>query len=142
MDIIDVSSALRSVISILHKRLRKQMYSVATHSITELETMGFLYREPPLLPSQLAALTRVKTQSMSQILNKMELQKIIKRTPSKVDKRKIYISLTAAGKKLVEQTRYERDEWLSNSIEKSLTTKEKKALENAILILTKLAKTP
>lgn len=135
---IELSSSLRSVISILHKRLRKQMYTAETYSITEIETLGLLYRQSSLLPSQLAALTKVKTQSMSQVLNKMEEQNIIKRTPSKEDKRKTYISLTASGKKIIEKTRYERDLWLSNAIAGTCTLEERAILKKALVPLKKL----
>jgi DNA-binding MarR family transcriptional regulator len=138
MEAIELSSALRSAISILHKRLRKQMYSAQTHSITELETMGFLYRQGSLLPSELAAQTKVKTQSMSQVLNKMEAQKIIERTPSQEDKRKTYISLTDLGKKIVEQTRYERDEWLAKAIAETCNKQERELLIKALTPLKKL----
>jgi DNA-binding MarR family transcriptional regulator len=138
MDIPELSSSLRSVISALHKGLRKKIYSVHEYSMTEMETIGHLYRNPSALPTELAAITRVKTQSMSQVLNKLEEQGVITRTPSEEDKRKVYISLTGTGKKLVEKTRYERDELLKDMIEKSLTDKEKDLLVRALPVLRKL----
>jgi DNA-binding MarR family transcriptional regulator len=75
---------------------------------------------------------------MSQILKKLEEEGIIKRTPSKEDKRKVFISLTGSGKKMVEKTKYERDEWLREAIEKALTEKERELLINALPILNKL----
>jgi DNA-binding MarR family transcriptional regulator len=136
----ELSSSLRAVISALHKGLRKQLYSVDTYSMTELETIKHLAKNTSLLPSELAALTRIKTQSMSQILNKLEKQNVIKRTTSTEDKRKVYISLTDSGVKFVEQVRYDRDEWLKELIEKSLSEDEKKLLEEALPVLHKLIK--
>jgi DNA-binding MarR family transcriptional regulator len=136
----ELSASLRSAVSALHKRLRKQMYSVATYSITEIITMGYLYRQGAMLPSELAVHTGVKTQSMSQILNKMQEHKLIRREPSKEDGRKVYISLTAHGKKIVEKTRYERDEWLGAAMEQHLTVKEATVLAQSITILEKLSK--
>jgi DNA-binding MarR family transcriptional regulator len=112
MSTAELSSSLRSVISGLHKGLRKQMHSVSSYSMTEIETIAHLARCSSLLPTELAALTKIKTQSMSQILNKMEEQQVIKKTPSKDDKRKVFISLTSSGKKIVEKVKYEKDEWL------------------------------
>lgn len=134
-----LASDLRAVISALHKGLRR--FSVNSYSMTEMETIGLLTREPALLPSQLAALTRVKTQTMSQILNKLEAQRVIKRTPSKEDKRSILISLTAPGRKMVQQMRYERDEWLRHAIDTALTEKEKDLLIKAVPLLNKLVDT-
>lgn len=138
MNGIELASSLRSVIGALHKGLRKQTSVVQKYSMTEMETIGHLNRNPKLLPTELAALTRITTQSMSQILSKMEKLKIIKRTPAKDDKRKVYISLTALGKKMIVETLYERDEWLKNEIEQLLSAKEKETLEKALPVLNKL----
>lgn len=141
MDSMALSSQLRSVVSSLHKGLRKQSSEISSYSMTELETIANLVKNPSLLPTELASLTRVKTQSMSNILNKLEEQSVIKRTPSKEDKRKVYISLTATGKKMIEKAIYERDEWLKHVIENSLTEKERTLLEKCLPILNKLAET-
>ena len=78
---------------------------------------------------------------MSQILKKLEEQEIIKRTPSDTDKRKVYISLTPFGKGMVEKARYDRDEWLKESIEKLLTNKEQELLVRVLPVLNKLIQT-
>jgi DNA-binding MarR family transcriptional regulator len=134
----DLASSLRITISLLHKSLRKQMYSINALSLTEMETIGHLIRNSALLPSELANLTRVKTQSMSQIIKKLEELELIIRTPSKEDGRKVYISLTESGKQAVEQTRLERDQWLSDAIEETLTKEEKALLEKVIPVLNKI----
>ena len=138
MNTLELSSSLRTAVAALHKVLRKQGSVISAYSMTERETIGLLMRNPALLPTELAALTKVKTQSMSHILNNLEEQGLIKRTPSKEDKRKVYISITSAGKKIVEKARYEWDEWLKDAIEKSLTEKEKKSLEESLPALNKL----
>ena len=141
METKELASSLRSAISALHKGLRKQTQAANTYSMTEIETISHLIRNGSLLPTELASLTRITTQSMSQIIKKMEEEGIIKRTPSKEDKRKVYISLTSSGKKTVEKTRYEKDEWLKTIIEKSLSTKEKELLIKALSVLNKLSQT-
>jgi DNA-binding MarR family transcriptional regulator len=138
MNTTELSSSLRIAVSNLHKGLRKQADSVKEYSMTEVETIAHLSRSS-LLTTELAVLTRVKTQSMSQILKKLEGQGIIKRIPSKDDKRKVFISLTSFGKKIVERVRYDKDEWLKNTIEKSLTPKETELLAKALVLLNKLA---
>lgn len=140
MDTIKLASSLRSVVGALHKGLRKQSSVIRKYSMTEMETVGHLHRNQQLLPTELAALTRVTTQSMSQILSKMKRMEIIKRTPVKEDKRKVFISLTTCGKKMVNETLYERDEWLKNEIEQTLSTEEKEILEKALPVLSKLLK--
>ena len=138
MNSTELSSSLRAVVSALHKGLRKQLYSVNTYSMTELDTIRHLAKNASFLPSELAALTQIKSQSMSQILNKLEKQEIIKRTASTYDKRKVYISLTDSGIKFVELARYHRDEWLKDLIEATLTEDEKNLLAKALPVLNKL----
>ena len=138
MDTLELSSSLRTTVSTIHKMLRKQSSTISKYSMTERETIGHLIRNTSLLPTELANLTKVKTQSMSHILNKLEEQGIIKRTPSMDDKRKVFISITPAGKKIVEKARYEWDEWLKGIIEKSLSEKERELLIKVLPVLNKL----
>jgi DNA-binding MarR family transcriptional regulator len=140
MDLTELSSSIRTSVSGLHKVLRKQMSGVSEYSMTEIETLAHLARNASLLPTELAALTKVKTQSMSQILKKLEGHGIISRTPSKEDMRKVYISLSPAGRKMIEQTRNEKDEWLSAALT-NLTEKERELLVKALPIMDKLIET-
>jgi DNA-binding MarR family transcriptional regulator len=139
MNTTTLASSLRQAISGLYKGLRKTMSSVASCSMTEIETVGHIARHQRIQPTELAVLTRITPQSMSQILTGMEKAGVIKKVAAKEDKRKVYISLTAAGRDLLEQTRYERDEWLKKSIDETLTKEETEILAKAIPILNKLA---
>jgi len=135
----ELASALRTIISKMSKRLRKQMHTVDSLSITEVTTLSNLYHHHTLFPSEMAGMVKVKAQSMSHIINRLEEAKLINKTPSETDKRKVAITLTDLGKLKVEQSRYERDEWLDNAIEHHLAADEKKLLKNAILLMDKLA---
>jgi DNA-binding MarR family transcriptional regulator len=134
----ELSTSFRAVISGLHKGLRKQLYSTNAYSMTEIDTIRHLYHSTSLLPSELAVLTRIKTQSMSQILNKIEKHGVILRTPSETDKRKVYISLSPFGLEIVQKIKYDKDEWLQDTIEKTLTAEEIELLEKALPLLRKL----
>ncbi len=110
---------------------------MGSFSITERTTLSYLSRESALYPSELAEINKIKKQSMSQVLNRLEGAKMIRRVISKEDKRKVAISLTALGKKMVEQSRYERDEWLAGAMQSVLQEKEMRILEAAIPLLEK-----
>ncbi len=135
----DLASALRGVISDLHKRLRKQAYSGGTLSITEATTLSYLYRAGSLSPSELAAINKIKKQSMSQVLKHLEEFKLIRRVASKQDGRKVAIVLSAVGEKMVDKSRYERDEWLAAAIRARLGEKGAEVLAAAIPLLHALA---
>lgn len=108
-------------------------------SITEVTTLSHLYQSGSLFPSEMADIVKIKAQSMSQILNRMEGLNLIIKTPSETDKRKVSVSLTDFGKQMVDQTRDERDEWLNNAIEHHLSASEKKLLQDAIVLMDKIA---
>lgn len=131
-------SGLRSSISQLHKLMRKQMREVESFNLTELETFVLIFRNPGILSSRLAESLHITNQSMSQILGKFEEIGAISRTVSELDKRKMQITLTEKGRQMVEQTRIERDKWLEDRIEKSLTAEEIELLKNAVPVLQKL----
>ena len=137
--IFELASELRAVISDLHKRLRKQFYSGGELSITEQTTLSYLYRAGSLFPSELADINKIRKQSMSQVLSHLEELKLIRRTVSREDKRKTAISLTAAGEKLVDKSRYERDEWLAKAIKARLGEKEVQVLAAAMPLLRLIA---
>jgi len=138
MDILELSSTLQRTITTLHKELRKHISLVSVYSMTELETIAHLSRNPDLMPSQLATLTRVKTQSMSQILHKLENDQLIQRKPCSNDKRIIYISLTPYGTRMVEKMKKDKNEWLQSTIEAVLNEEEILRLEQALPLLHKL----
>jgi DNA-binding MarR family transcriptional regulator len=141
MDTFETASALRGAVSDLHKRLRKQAYSAGGLSITETYTLSYLYRSGGLSPSELAEINKIKKQSMSQVLSHLEELKLIKRVVSAEDKRKMVISLTVHGTRVVEKTRYERDEWLAQAIGERLGEKELKTLAAVIPLLQRIADT-
>jgi DNA-binding MarR family transcriptional regulator len=135
----ELASSLRDIVSRMHKRLRREVKSINKLSLTEITTLSYLYTNGSMYPSELAEVAMVKAQSMSQIITHLEELEIITKTPSETDKRKVAISLTEFGKQMVEQTRYERDEWMDDAIENNLSASEKKTLQDAVMLMNKLA---
>ena len=134
----EIAENLRRVISRLLKILKNQTKNDELLSLTERSTLSSIYQYSEILPSELAKMEKVTAQSMSQIINKLLEHGFIKKTPSKTDKRKVIITITATGKKNVEKRRLEKQEWLAQSILEKTTQKEKELLVNAIKVLAKL----
>ena len=122
----------------MSKRLRKHMNDADNFSISEITTLSHLYNDESHSPSELADLIKVKTQSMSEVLSRLCKLGIINKTVSATDKRKFVVTLTENGRKIVEQTRYERDEWLTNAIESQLNDREKEVLSEAVILMERL----
>jgi DNA-binding MarR family transcriptional regulator len=134
----EIAENLRRVISRLLKILKNQTKNDELLSLTERSTLSSIYQYSEILPSELAVMEKVTAQSMSQIINKLLEHGFIKKTPSKTDKRKVIITITATGKKIVEKRRLEKQEWLAQSIFEKTTQTEKEILVNAIKVLAKL----
>ena len=139
-DIQDIQfvSDLRTVVTRLVKKLRKESITAHQLSLTERSTMGLLLQQGSLLPSELAEMEKITNQSMSQILAHLLELGFITRTNSETDKRKVLISLTAAGHELITKMHNERDEWLAGAISQACTPEDQELLKKAIGPLTKL----
>ena len=133
-----LASELRTVVTRLIKKLRKQSSTAAQLSLTERTTIALLDHHGELLPNELAAMEKITTQSMSQILSKLLEMGLIKRRISETDKRKAIITLSDLGRTMLYQVRNERDEWLNKALEATCTAEEKALLKKAIGPLTKL----
>lgn len=135
----ELAPSIRLMISKMHRMLVKQIKIVDNLSISEVTTLANLYRHQSLYPSQMAEMLNIKAQSMSQIINHLSELNFIEKTNSETDKRKVAISLSARGTKLVEDSRCNRDEWLTKAIEATLSASEKQSLSKAIELLEKVA---
>jgi DNA-binding MarR family transcriptional regulator len=133
-----VATQLRITIHRLVKLLRRQTRNEAQLSLTERATLGLLYNEGQMAPSDIARTEKVTTQSMSQVINHLFDVGYIDRTPSDDDKRKVLLSLTPAGRAYVEQVRQDKQEWLTKALHEKVTPAEKDLLREALQILTKL----
>ena len=133
-----LASDLRTVVTRLIKKLRKESVTGQQLSLTERSTWLLLYQHKELLPSELASMEKITNQSMSQMLNHLLELGYITRTASDTDKRKVMISLTELGEQTIVQVRSERDEWLAKAISESCNEEEVACLKQVIGPLTKL----
>src|SRR5215469_6328863 len=135
---LELATALRTTIHRLVKLLRRESRNDAQLSLTERSTLGLLYPDLTLAPSEIARMEKVTTQSMSQVINHLMELDLISRTPSGEDKRKVLLSLTPAGRVYVEQRRRDKQEWLANALHEKLGSADKDLLMEALHLLTKL----
>jgi DNA-binding MarR family transcriptional regulator len=135
---IQLASDLRTVVTRMVKKLRRESVTAQQLSLTERSTMSLLYQHKELLPSELASMEKITNQSMSQILNELLKFNYISRTASDTDGRKVIISLTEEGEKTILQMRSERDMWLARAIRETCNEEEEALLRKVIETLTKL----
>lgn len=135
---IQFASDLRSTITRLVKKLRKESPTGQQLSLTERSTMAQLYQNKAMLPSELAANEMITNQSMSQVLNHLRELGYITRTASETDGRKVNISLSDHGEQTLQQFRHERDEWLADAIASACTPEEQELLKKILVPLGKV----
>jgi len=133
-----LAEQLRTVLGRLVRKLRKLSPADEQLSQTERSILVLLDQHEKLLSAELAIMEKITPQSMGQLLNHLAALDLIKKNISKEDKRKVFISLSAAGKNRLIKVRKERDEWLNMAIAKVCTEKEQAILLKAIVPLTKL----
>ncbi|MDP4251513.1 MAG: MarR family transcriptional regulator, partial [Bacteroidota bacterium] len=126
------------VVSRLVKKLRHKSASGEKLSLTERSTIALLDQHKELLPSELAVMEKITTQSMSQVLNHLLDLDYITRRVSDADKRKVIISLSKTGQSVLHKMRNERDEWLNNALINACSTRDQDTLRRAIGPLTRL----
>jgi DNA-binding MarR family transcriptional regulator len=134
----ELAAGLRTTIHRLVKLLRRETRNDAQLSLTERATLGLLYPDNQLAPSDIARTEKVTTQSISQVINHLAELTYIERTPSGEDKRKVLLSLTPAGRAYVEQIRKDKQEWLAGALQAKTTPQEKALLAQALSIIDKL----
>lgn len=138
----ELARELRNTVTRLIKRLRRQSSTGGEFSLTERSTLALLEQHGQLLPSELAAMEHITTQSMSQILNHLQGLNLIIRTPSATDGRKVIITLSTLGQEKINKVRNEREEWLNKAIYEVCTPEEQELLLKALGPLKKLIEYP
>jgi DNA-binding MarR family transcriptional regulator len=131
----DVAYAIRDLVTKMGRRLRKQVSNPEQMSVAELNVLYLMVTTEEMLPSELSAQLNISSQYMSQVLNHLEELGYISRKPSPKDKRKTFAVMTAKGKKMVQVTRQEREEWLADQVSKKYSTKDKELIQKAIKLI-------
>ncbi|MEA2141115.1 MAG: hypothetical protein QOC91_1214 [Solirubrobacteraceae bacterium] len=130
-----LASRLRLALGHLVRRLR------AEHSFpfTQGSVLGRLDREGRRSIGDLAALERVRPQSMTQTIADLEADGLIARRADPADGRRTLVELTERGLQTLQADRRHREGWLANAIADDLTPREQRLLADALPLLERLA---
>lgn len=135
---VEAAGRLRTVVGRLIKMMRRETKNEEQLSLTERAALGAIYNHGELLPSDIAKMEKVTTQSMSQVINHLFEIGYILKTPSAEDKRKVLLSLTESGKAYVEKNRHDKEEWLAKTMHERLSVEEREMLMSAMKLIEKL----
>ncbi|HWH25697.1 MAG TPA: MarR family transcriptional regulator [Pseudolysinimonas sp.] len=128
-----------------HEALRpliRQLISARTLSRGKAGVLWQLSRRGRATASELAAAERVSAQAITIAVRELEELKLVGRTPDDVDRRKIWVELTDAGRRRLEDELLAGRGWLDDAIVSKLSDDERATLASVLPILHKLMGEP
>jgi DNA-binding MarR family transcriptional regulator len=130
-----LASELRETLGHLVRRLR------AEHGfpLSQGSVLGRLERGGPQSISDLAAVERVRPQSMAQTVRDLETAGLVLRRPDPDDGRRAFVELTDTGRTTLAADRRHREGWLAQALEQDLSVQEREILREAVGLLRRLA---
>jgi DNA-binding MarR family transcriptional regulator len=120
-------------------RLVRRMRAEPGPPIPVMAVLGLLRREGPSSVSDLAAVQRMRPQSMAQTVKELEASGLVTRRPDPADGRRAFVELTEAGRDAVDTARAAREDWLMLTLERELDAAERAELRRALALLDRIA---
>lgn len=130
---------LRVVVS----RVRRKLKEISdAHELTPSQTsvLSRLDKDGAASASDLAAAERVRPQSMAATLAVLDERGLIQRRADPRDGRRQLISLSTAGREFIDDSRQEREEWLTRALQDRYSEAERHILIEALTLLDRLTR--
>ena len=132
----ELASALRLSLLRAARRIRSQRVNT-TATLSQLSALATVRKFGPLSAGEVATIERVQPPSMTKILAALEGSGWVERAAHPDDRRQSIISITPAGRALLEAETRARDEWLSNRLVE-FSEAELQILRDAVAVLDRL----
>ena len=136
--ITEIAGALRESIGLLLRRLR-QVRVEGELTLPESSALTRLHRGGPATSSALARLEQISPQSMGTTLAALEARGLVERHPDPADGRRVVLSVTGAGRQVIQDKRNARTQQLATALSASFTRAELRQLRAAAPLLDRLA---
>jgi DNA-binding MarR family transcriptional regulator len=134
-DPLTIAGRLRPVLLRLARELRREIHSLGVTG-GQMSLLAIIKHNPGITATELAERERVSAPGMSGHLVRLESAKLIERTRAS-DRRRIGLSVTTEGEKVLRSVRNRRTAWLVARLEK-LEPSEREDIERSIDALEKL----
>lgn len=133
----ELATQLRTTFGNLRRKVQQQS-GQTDFSASQISAILRLEKSGPATVSSLARAEGMRPQSMSAIIAPLEEKGLVVGAADPKDGRKTLISLTRACKKLIEDGRAARQDWLTQAIQRKLSPQEQKQVSAAIHLLARL----
>jgi DNA-binding MarR family transcriptional regulator len=130
-----LANRLRPVLLRVARELRREIHSLGVTG-GQVSLLIQIKKNPGITASALAERERISAPGMSGHISRLETANLIERTRAE-DRRRIGLTLTDAGDKVLTNVRKRRTAWLAEHL-KDLTEDEREAIEAALPALEKL----
>jgi DNA-binding MarR family transcriptional regulator len=132
----EIANELRPVLLRIARELRREIHSLGV-SGGQVSVLAAIKRQPGITAARIAEVERISAPAMSNHLARMEQAGLIERTRGGLDKRRVGLSLTAEGEKVLRSVRQKRTAWLASRLD-TLSAEERRAVDKAIAPLERL----
>jgi DNA-binding MarR family transcriptional regulator len=129
-DNLALSERLRPVLLRLARELRREARAVGV-SPSHVSLLGEIKYSPGIGVNELAERERMSPAAMSGHVEKLVAAGFVLRTPSDRDRRRVGLTLTDEGRRVLRNVRSRRTVWLARRLS-MLSTEERVALEQAV----------
>jgi DNA-binding MarR family transcriptional regulator len=129
---------LRVVVGRIARRI-KQLYEAGEVTFSETSVLSRLNRAGAATPSSLATAERVKPQAIAAILYALEKRGLVRRTPDKVDGRRVVVAITAAGRSVLTDKGLAVSRRMAGILDQEFNASERQLLADAVPLLDRLA---
>jgi DNA-binding MarR family transcriptional regulator len=136
IDTLSIADRLRPVLLRVGRELRREAREVGI-SPEQVSLLVAIKYTPGIGVRELAARERVTPPAMSNHVDRLERDGLVSRTPSASDRRRVGLSLTDEGQRVLRRVRSRRTAWLATRL-RSLSPDELEDVEAAIEPLSRL----
>ena len=128
----ELATRLRLAIARSARRLRQEAGTDLSPSLSA--ALATIERFGPMTPTELAARERVQRPTVTRVVCRLEERGLVTRAPDPADGRSALITVTPAGRQVLEEIRTRKDAFLSERVE-ALTPEDRATLERAAALL-------
>lgn len=128
---------LRAIFGKLKRKLREQG-GANDWTPSQVSVLLLLEKDGPAAVSSLARAEGMRPQSMSAIIASLLEAGLVSGAPDPNDRRQTLISLSRKCRKLINDGRAARQDWLTSTIQERLSAQDQKKLAAALVLLARL----